>query len=274
MPNVNDLVRLKDGYIHGYAPKITNPDILDLQIKHPDKSLLTICSRYMGSQKKWHDASEYDKQMAIRRNELHGVEFVKRFGGQNRILDVFIAELLDWLTSSVNYLALGTAGYPPPSAGDIEIDAEVVRFTPTSIYNNGAYTFVFSVELLPSQAILTGNTDVATGGPYTTTVFDVDDASAISQYDQILVNTSSSGDFSYVVVTNIAGDTLTVDPALPAVPIAGDDVFRTYGNGGLIRNGTATLGTGTPCNRKIIQFCKTNELVILDGVLVFQPVTT
>jgi len=219
-------------------------------------------------------------QNDLRANKLKGVTFNLQFAGHNRVLDLFFNQLMARFmgtqsgsqTMEMLYLALGTTNTPAPASGDTGLNSEVARFAPTSRYTNGTYTFVFSVELGPSLGILTGHTTVA-AGTWTTTNFDVADASAISVNNRLLVQTSATGEYTFVNVTAKATNNLTTD-VLPAAPVVGDTVRRVYAEGGLYMNpATSTLGTGTPANHKNFDLDKTAELFILDGVLVFQPVT-
>lgn len=231
------------------------------------------------------DATEYEIQKALRTipDILPGVRMEPLFHGENVIVDSFYTDLMARFdeTAGVNqtlamkYLALGTQADPAALETDTLLGNEVARYSPTSRYTNGVYTFVFSKQLGSGDGILAGSTTVAAGS-WTTTVFDVASAASISIGDRIYVETSGSGDTTFVTVTNKSTNTLTVSPALPAVPVSGDDVFRCYGEGGLFMGGTATAtaNTGTMVNHRNIDFYKGAEVVVLDGVLVFQRITT
>jgi len=276
--NLLDKCEAKEGFIYGYAPQISNELVLKLAQEYPDRPMLHILDKVMQFQPKYANASKYDRQMALRRGELPCVEFKKICGGSNRITDLLISDILSFLTTSVTHLALGTRGAPQPAAGDVILGNEIIRFTSTDVYNNGAYTFVFSCELGPAVGIIsTGNTNVSTIGA-TVNTFRVTDGTAISVNDRIRVQTSVTGDFTFVTVvtkTLVSGVSyiFTVTPNLPAPPIVGDTVTRVYGEGGLFRYGSPSLNSGRLANHKLMDLYKTTELVILDGVLVFQPVT-
>jgi hypothetical protein len=261
------------GFINGYRLLGTDGDMNELV-----SSVKRLYAKYRG-------ASDFDVHKALRTipDLLPGIRMEKAFGGQNIIVDGFYTDLMARFdgTASVSqtlemkYIGLGTRSSPAAAETDTLLGNEANRYPYTSRYTNGVYTFVFSKQLGATDGILAGSTTVA-AGTWTTTVFDCVSAASISTGDRLYVETSGSGDTTFVTVTNKATNTLTVSPALPAIPVAGDDVFRCYGEGGLFMGGaaTATANTGTLVNHKNIDFYKTSEVIVLDGVLVFQRIST
>lgn len=214
---------------------------------------------------------------------LPGVKMEPKFIGENVIVDGFYTDLMARFdgtadsnqTLEMRYLALGTEASPAAAETDTLLGNEVVRYTHTSRYTNGVYTFVFSKQLGAGDGVIAGSTTVA-AGTWTTTVFDVVSAASISVGDRLYIETSVSGDMTFTTVTNKSTNTLTVSPALPVAPVSGDDVFRCYGEGGLFMGNlaTGTANTGTLVNHRNIDFYKGSEVIVLDGVLVFQRITT
>lgn len=226
------------------------------------------------------DADKAVLMEALRRGELKDTEHHGSMVGKNIVVDGFFTSLFAAFSGAASnalemkYAAIGTNG-TTPTGEDTTLNAEAFRFE-LGVTNTERYVlgkkYYSSVFLNSTQGDLSAGDTTVDTGTWSTTAFDVVDASALAVGDRIEVQTPSGT--RNVSIATISTNSLTVTPALPTAPVAGATVKRLWAEYGLFMgpSATSTADTGVLVNHEIDDLLKGAFTCVFDIILTWAVV--
>lgn len=209
--------------------------------------------------------------------------------GQNKVVLGFFQDLFarnkgtqtSDQTLKYEYFGVGSNYGTAVSQSQTTLQAEIFRFVPDEIYDNGLYQITVSTHIKSDE----GNpnvTQISNASTPTTSNFSVANVTGIAV--GTLIEVEITGDDPEVCrVTAVNGSLITIyaldtgDNLLPVAPSVGDDVYVMYAEGGCFMGNAAnaSANTGKMANRKLFQYKKTNGAgILIDNQFTYLPTGT
>jgi hypothetical protein len=159
----------------------------------------------------------------------------------------------------VRYIAIGSNG-EEPSRDDPKLKREIFRAAPITKKADGdQYKFLILLDFddanPPAETTITSASS--------TTVITLASVTGLNEGDTIRIQKTAGYEFR--VIVDITGLVVTINTAMPALPVATQTVLRCLGEGGAFgnTNATSTPESGKLFNRALLPYDKTDSKAVL-----------